>query len=128
MAAAKVDLEIDQGEDWAAQIVYTDEYDEPHKIVHPCRLDIKNNTGAVQVSLSSPDTAPPEGTIPEIAISTDIGLIQLYLEDTATAALVPGQYKYDLFVTITDGNAYAGNQIQRPIQGMVTVNKRTTEL
>jgi hypothetical protein len=128
MAAVKVDLVIDQGEDWASQMIYTDEYDEPYNIIHPCRLDIKNGSGAVQISLSSSDTAPVEGTIPEIAISTEIGLLQFYLEDTATAALNPGQYIYDLFITLNDNNVYAGNQIQRPIQGNVMVNKRVTVL
>jgi hypothetical protein len=66
--------------------------------------------------------------IPDIALSSDIGLIQLHITEEMTSALVPGAYKYDLFVTINDGNEYAGNQTQRLIRGEVTVNQRVTEL
>lgn len=126
MSAANVPLEIDQGEDWSVQIVWTDDYDEPQKIIAPARMDIKNLQGAVQISLETPDTEIPEGTIPDIGISEDIGLIQLHIEDTATAALQPGVYQYDLFVTVNDGDEYAGSQRQRILAGNVTVNKRIT--
>ena len=128
MSAANVPLEIDQGEDWSVQIVWTDDYDEPQKVIAPCRLDIKNLQGAVQLSLETPDVEPPEGTIPDIGVSEDIGLIQLHIEDTVTAALQPGVYQYDLFVTVDDGGAYAGSQRQRLLAGNVNVNKRVTEM
>ena len=126
MGAANVPLDIDQGEDWTATIVYTDDLDEPHNVVAPCRLDIKSKTGQTQLSLSTPDVEPPEGEIPEINLSSEIGLIQLHIEDGVTANLVPGVYLYDLFITVNDGDEYVGNQVQRLIQGQVTVNKRTT--
>jgi hypothetical protein len=128
MSAAYVPMDIDQGEDWTGNIVYTDDMDQPHNVIAPCRLDIKNATGAIQLSLSTPDVPPPDGEIPEITLSSDIGLIQLHIEDTVTANLVPGVYKYDLFVTVNDGDEYVGNQIQRLIKGEVTVNQRVTVL
>lgn len=128
MGAAFVPMEIDQGEDWTASIVYTDEFEEPFNVIAPCRLDIKNRMGATQLSLQTPDTEVPEGTIPEIALSSEVGIIQLHIEDSVTAALQPGVYKYDLFITVNDGNEYAGNQVQRLIYGDVTVNQRVTQL
>jgi hypothetical protein len=128
MGAAYVPLDIDQGEDWTAQIVYTDDFDRPYNVVHPCRLDIKSPQGATQLSLSTPDTELPDGEIPEIGLSSEVGIIQLHIEDGVTAALLPGAYKYDLFVTVNDGDEYAGNQIQRLIQGECTVNQRVTQL
>lgn len=128
MAAAFVPLEIDQGEDWTISIVYTDDFDEPYNVIHPCRMDIKSPQGATQLSLSTPDVAVPPGTIPQIALSNEIGLLQIHAEDTVTESLMPGTYKYDLFVTVNDGNAYAGNQVQRLIYGDVVVNKRITQL
>jgi len=128
MAAANVPLEIDQGEDWTISIVYTDDFDQPYNITEPCRMDIKNNTGAMQISLTTPETEIPPGYIPEIGVSPEIGLMQIHIEDTATAALKPGVYKYDLFVTVNDGNEYAGNQVQRLIYGDVVVNQRVTQL
>jgi len=128
MGAANVPMEIDQGEDWTSSIVYTDDFDQPYNVIAPCRLDIKNSAGATQLSLLTPDTALPDGVIPDIGLSSEIGLIQLHIEDSATAALIPGVYKYDLFVTVNDGNEYAGNQVQRLIYGTVTVNQRVTTL
>jgi len=128
MSAAFVPLEIDQGEDWTVSVVYTDDMDEPYNVIAPCRLDIKSQQGATQLSLTTPDVVLPEGTIPQIALSSEIGLLQIHIEDTATAAMIPGTYKYDLFVTVSDGNAYAGDQVQRLIYGDVTVNKRVTTL
>lgn len=128
MAAANVPMEIDQGEDWTVSIVYTDDYDQPYNIIEPCRMDIKSTTGATQISLSTPESEIPPGYIPEIGISPEIGLLQIHIEDDATAALKPGVYKYDLFVTVNDGNEYAGNQVQRLIYGDVTVNQRVTQL
>ena len=102
--------------------------DEPYNVIPPCQLDIKNKQGATQLSLTTPEEEVPEGTIPEIGLSSEIGLIQLHIEDLVTAALLPGVYSYDLFVTVDDGNEYAGAQTQRLIQGECTVNKRTTQM
>lgn len=128
MSAANVPLDIDQGEDWTVSIIYTDDFDNPYNVIAPCRMDIKSKQGATQLSLTTPDIPPPDGIIPEIALSSDIGLIQLHITDDMSSALLPGVYKYDLFVTINDGNEYAGNQTQRLIQGSVNVNQRVTVL
>jgi hypothetical protein len=126
MGAAYVPMDIDQGEDYTSDIIYTDDMDSPYNVIAPCRLDIKSQTGATQLSLTTPDTALPDGEIPEITLSSEEGLIQLHIEDTVTAAMVPGTYQYDLFVTVDDGGVYAGSQTLRLIQGECTVYSRTT--
>jgi hypothetical protein len=128
MSAAYVPMDIDQGEDWTSNVIFTDDMDQPQNVIAPCRLDIKSATGAIQLSLSTPDDPPPDGEIPEITLSSDIGLIQLHIEDSVTSNLVPGVYKYDLFVTVNDGDEYIGNQVQRLIKGECTVNQRVTVL
>ena len=125
MSAANVPLEIDQGEDWTTTIVYTDDLDMPHNVIAPCRLDIKSRTGQTQLSLSTPDVFV-EGEIPEISLSSEIGLIQLHIEDDVTANMMPGSYQYDLFVTVNDGDEYVGNQVQRILYGTCTVGARVT--
>lgn len=128
MPAAYVPLVIDQGEDWTAQLVWTDEYDEPQNVVAPCRMDVKNPGNMIQFSLTTPDVELPPGEIPQIGLSSDIGLIQLHIDKDVTAALQPGEYVYDLFVSVDDGDAYAGDQVQRILYGPVTVNRRVTHL
>lgn len=125
MPAANVPLVIDQGEDWTTDIIWTDEHDEPVPLVHPCRLDVRSMGGQVAFTLeTNPET--PEGEIPGINVSTDIGLLQLHASHEVTAALAPGVYHYDLFVTCDDENEYAGLQRTRLLYGSVTVNKRVT--
>lgn len=127
-AAAFVPIDIYQGEDFTAQIIWTDDQDEPQAITAPARLDIKNNTGALQLSLMTPITELPDGAIPQIGISSDIGLIQLHIEDSVTEAMVPGLYTYDFFVTADDGGIYAGDQRVALMSGPVNVLKRTTRM
>lgn len=126
MPAANVPLVIDQGEDWTCQIIWTDNFDSPQPLVDPARMDIKADTGAIIYTLETPDTPVPEGEIPPIAISASSGLVQLHIPKSATAAMVPGEYLYDLFCTVDDGDTYAGDQTSRLLVGKVTVNKRVT--
>jgi len=128
MGAAFVPLDIDQGEDWTASIVYTDQLDQPYTLISPARMDIKDGQGATILSLSAPEVELPPGEIPELGISSEIGLIQIHIEDSVTANINPGVYKYDLFVTVDDGDAYTGAQVQRLIYGEVTVNQSYTKL
>ena len=128
MSGANVPMEIDQGEDWTASITYTNDFDEPYTVIAPCRMDIKNKMGATQLTLTTPEVEIPDGSIPQIGLSSEVGIIQLHIEDSVTKALLPGTYQYDLFITVNDGNAYAGNQIQRIIYGECVVNARVTQL
>ncbi len=127
MPAAYVPMDIDQGEDFTTDIVWTDNFDEPVEVIHPCRMDIKGSNGQTIVILET-NFDLPEGEIPKIAISTSTGLIQLHLTKEETAAIAPGQYFYDLFVTSDDGNEYSGVQTTRLLYGEVTVNKRFTRM
>lgn len=128
MTAAFVPIAIDQGEDWTTQIIWTDTYDEPLPVIAPCRLDVKNSTGATVLSPETPETPLPEGEIAEITLSSDIGLVQLHIPKAETSAILPGQYQYDLFVTVNDGDTYAGDQTIRLLYGTCTVSKRTTQM
>lgn len=126
MPAALVPIDVYQGEDFTAHIVWTDDFDEPLPVIDPCRMDIKDGTGQLLITLETPAEALPEGEIPSISLSSDIGLIQLHMEDSVTAAFPTGSYHYDLFVTVSDEGAYAGEQQTPIIYGPVTVMKRTT--
>ena len=124
--AEVVPMVIDQGEDWTTEIVWTDQYDEPLPVVHPCRMSIRSTAGQTVAELET-DPSLPEGTVPSIAYSTETGLLQLHLPSTQTAAIPAGEYHYDLFVTL-ETDTYAGNQIARLLYGQVIVNKRVTYL
>ncbi len=124
---ANVPMVITQGEDWTTQIVWTDDSDEPLNVIHPCRMDIKSTTGQTILTLES-IYEPEEGVIPGIALSSEIGLIQMHIPRDMTAGLLPGNYHYDLFVTTDDDTLYIGPQVSSLIYGAVTVGKRVTVL
>lgn len=125
MSAAYVSMVIDQGTDWTTEIIWTDNYDDPVQIVHPCRMELKSKTGQTVAQLET-DPDLPVGERPSIGISSDLGIIQLHLPKEQTAALNPGEYQYDLFVTMDDSLEQTGQQTTRLLFGDVTVNKRIT--
>lgn len=127
MDTAPIDIFINQGEDFAVQLIFTDEQDNPLNLANPFRMDVKDTTGQIQISLSSSDTPPDFGEIPEIAVSSAIGLVQLSLTSAVTNELASGQYVYDLFGHVDDGDEYAGDQVVRFAKGTVTVEKRITQ-
>ena len=126
MPAANVPIVIDQGEDYTAQIIWTDADGAGQKLAAPIRMDIMGAGGQIVMSLTTPEVEAPDNQVPEITFSPDIGLIQIHIDKGQTAALPAGQYVYDMFCTINDGEAYAGNQQVRLLVGQVTVNKRIT--
>jgi hypothetical protein len=127
MTAANLPIVLDQGEDWAAQMIWTDDYNDPIPVVHPCVLTVKSKAGATLLTLET-DPDIPEGEIPGIDYSTDMGLIQLYVDSATSSALANGTHSYDLFVTVDDGNDYSGAQWNRLCQGTFTVNKKLSTL
>lgn len=126
MPAANVTLVIDQGEDFTTQIIWTDDQGQAHVLAAPMRLDIKGAGNQPVLSLTTPDTPIPDGTIPEISYSSEIGMIQLHIPKEQTEALPAGMYQYDMFVTVDDNDAYAGTQQFRLLVGQVVVNQRIT--
>ncbi len=126
-STSPVNLEIVQGEDWSVQFVFTDGQDNALNLATPFRMDIKDTTGSIVTSLATSDDPPDFGDIPEIAISSAVGVIQLHLPSERTDALPVGQFVYDLFGHVDDGDEYAGDQVVRFLVGTVTVYKRITE-
>ena len=127
MALANVPLDVYQGEDWSAQIIVTDQNNETVSLVRPMQMDIVNVFGELMLSLTVP-LSGTDGVIPEIDFSPDIGLIQLHIARAVTAALPAGTYSYDLFASVSDGAAYAGNQRIAVLNGSFNVSKRITEM
>lgn len=127
MPAEGVTLVIDQGEDWTTDVIWTNMFDDPVRVTHPARMEIKTFNGQVVAELeSNPDI--PDGEIPGINLSEDIGLMQLHIAKDVTASLPPGSYFYDLFATVNDDNTYAGLQVARVLVGTAIVNKRYTHM
>jgi hypothetical protein len=128
MPSTYLPIDITQGEDFTVQFIWTDEYDEPMNVVYPCQMDVKDSAGQTILSMITPDTLPEDGSIPEIALSSEIGLIQVHIPREQTKAVNPGIYNYDLFVTVNDDDVYVGDQQLPLIYGPVTFHKRYTRM
>lgn len=127
MPAPNVPIDVEQGADWTADVIWTDMFDEPVNVIHPCRMDVKSAAGQTVLTLET-DPDIPEGEIPSMNLSADIGLIQFHLAKEQTLALLPGTYLYDLFVTCDDDNEYSGTQVTRLMYGQFNVYKTLTRM
>jgi hypothetical protein len=125
-AAGRVDFVIDQGADFTCQLVWSDFSDNPIPVATPMRMDVKSPFGQVMTTLFVPDPPLPEDEIPPITYNGDSGLIQIHLSKERTQAIPGGTYNYDLFVSVDDGEAYAGLQLTRLIFGSLICRSRTT--
>ncbi len=131
MALAFLPLDIDQGEDWTAQVVITDQDGNAVSLARPMQMDLRNAVGSVVLSLQTL-TETEEATslsnleIPEITFSPDVGMIQIHIDKSATAGLAQGVYQYDLFASVNDGSVYSGTQRMRVLAGQAIVNQRVT--
>jgi hypothetical protein len=127
--AFRVDLEMDQGSDWASQIYWTDASSTPFTVTGPMRMEIRNDVGGVVITLQTNDTSTDELSDPDnqsILYNSESGLIQLQVRGTDTNKLAPGNYLYDLFVHYTD-SVTGFVRVKRLIEGIVAVNRRVTQ-
>jgi hypothetical protein len=125
MAGGPVDLIVDQGADFTAQIVWNDFTDNPVPVTLPMRMDVKSPFGTVMFSLFPPDTLPPD-EVPAMTYNTDSGMIQIHMTKEQTSLLEGGSYSYDLFATVDDGDAGTGDQLVAVLYGTVNVRPRIT--
>lgn len=126
MAAGRVDFVLDQGADFTAQIVWTDFTDNPIPVTTPMRMDVKSPYGEVLFTLDVPDPLPTD-SIPELTYNTDNGMIQIHITKEQADLLVGGQYSYDLFAFVDDGDTGLGDQLVRIIYGSLISRSRTTQ-
>jgi hypothetical protein len=94
-----VDLVVDKGEDYAIQVYWTDQYDEPLSVTNPMKMMVAYPGGLTYISDS--DT-PSGGQLQYITFNESTGFIQLSLPDSHTNTLIPGIYQYDLWAHVSD--------------------------
>lgn len=123
--AGQVDLEIDQGADFAVQLYWTDSQSNPFTVLSPMRMDVRSGVGAVIFTLQTDDSTP-DGTDQSISYNSTSGLIQLSLPASVTGTLPEGSFEYDLFVTYQDNEVTRATRLRKLIQGNVYINGRVT--
>jgi len=116
MAAATVNMTIEQGATWSQQLQW--KTGDPATAVnltgYSARMMLRSivTSSTVALSLSSPSSG--------IAITAGTGTFTLSATATTTAALTPGRYVYDLEAVSS------GGQVTRVCEGVVTVSAEVT--
>jgi hypothetical protein len=128
MALGVVNFEMEQGEDFTAQVVVQDQWMNPLTVKEPMQMDIDDIYGQLILRLQPP--AGPEEEEPGLTYSTDVGLIQIHIDKTQSVSIDPGIYRYDLFCSVKDFDegVYSGPQRLSILKGKFIVNRRVTEM
>ena len=109
MAAGKYNITIDQGSDFSLQLTVKEADTAKDLTGYSARAQLRPTI------TSSTLTATFTCTI----TNASGGILKMELGNTATAALQPGQYYYDLEI-------YTGSLVQRLVQGGATVRAEVT--
>lgn len=123
--SARVDIDIDQGADFAVQLYWTSNDQQPFPVLAPMRMEIRDDVGNTLYTLATADGTSLGGE--SILYNSDSGLIQLMIPASATGTFPAGRYAYDLFVTYQDNDVTNATRVARLIYGSAYVNKRTTQ-
>lgn len=133
---AYTDLEINQGEDWALQIIWTDDVNEPYQVCHPMRMQARSASGQTLIDVYSVDqtVTQPGGTSPTMVYSTEGGVVQVIIPNSVTDQLPSGVLFYDLYVSyISSGSSYLGEESDpvvrrfKLLQGKCIIEGRVTK-
>ena len=95
-----LEFEMTQGEDWAVQIFWTDEDGDPIPVISPCRMEVRDTTGALILQFADANAA---ATKPSVTITGSQGLLQLSCPTVYSKTVNPGMYLCDLWVTANNG-------------------------
>jgi hypothetical protein len=123
--ADAVEIELTVGEDFAAQIFWTDEYGDPVPVAEPALLDVKDANGQIAMRFATTSDA---ATQPKLVISGFIGFFQLTAPSVVTRTLTPGKYLFDLFAAVADSAPPFSSQQRQVISGWFVALPRVTQI
>jgi len=97
-----LEIELTAGEDFAAQIYWTDEDGDPIPIQEPCRLEVRDSAGLLVMQFAT-ENAASYATKAAIILTGSQGLMQISVPTSITKTVAPGTYLFDLWATTADG-------------------------
>jgi hypothetical protein len=120
-----IEIWIDIGEDFAAQIYWTDSNGNAIPITSPARLEVRDSLGnrVLQFDAANSGSAATKAAI---LITGSEGLLQLSCPKALTKTLEPGRYLFDLFATNNSGFSPFPTQEVKVADGWVVAQGRTT--
>jgi hypothetical protein len=122
-------LSMVAGEDYSAQLFWTDEYGGPIPVTDPVLLDVKDANGQLALRFTNTDvTGLDPAANPSLVISGYVGYFQITCPSAITRTLVPGRYQFDLFAAIADSAPPFDHQIRQVLSGWVDIASRVTQV
>ena len=121
----QVVIEITQGEDFVAQVYWTDVDGGAQLLTTPCRMDVRDADSNLLMQFKTGNTVSTQATI---TLSVAAGFMQLTCPKEVTRVLAAGRYRFDLFVTANNGVAPFTTQVVPILEGWIDVQARTTIL
>jgi hypothetical protein len=122
-----LEIEITIGEDFAAQIAWTDDDGEPMPVVTPCRLEARDINDVLVIQFATENSASA-ATEAAMELTGSNGIMQISAPRAVTDGLGPGRYRADLFATLSGGiDPFAAQQVQ-VLTGWVVVEPRVTKM
>lgn len=131
--SAYADLVVDQGTDFAVQVMWTDQLNEPYRVVHPSRMQVRSVHGQLLLDLPTLSGADASAA-PHLVYNTEGGVLQVVIPAAATAVLPLGKHYYDILVSYevaaSGFGAFAQTQavrVAKVLYGTFTVVGRVTK-
>ena len=122
----QIELQVVQGEDYVAQMVWTDEYNNPVPCSSPAMMDVVDATGSIVLRFV-PYVDPTSG--PCLTMASAPGTIQISIPAAWTSAVPAGTYACDLFATAaTNTSPFVNGQLQQVFSGTLVMYPRITKL
>lgn len=126
-------VHVDQGEDFAAQFYWRDQYGSPIEFTDPVAAVVIDSVGNKVLQFGTAAASNDEDyslTNPCVYITPELGLFQLTIPSVVTRGLTPGTYRFDLFANATGkGTAYRSpQQYKKVVKGSMVVSSRITRL
>jgi len=131
--SAYADLVVDQGTDFAVQMMWTDQLNEPYRIVHPSRMQVRAVTGQLLLDMPTLSGSDPSAAA-HLVYNTEGGVLQVVIPSAATDKLPVGKHYYDVLVSYEATTQGFGAQAQtkavrvaKLLYGTFTVQGRVTK-
>jgi hypothetical protein len=120
-----LEIEVVQAEDFAAQIVWTDEDGAPIPVIAPCRLEVRDMNGTLVIQFAT-ENAGAATTKAALVLTGSDGVMQISAPRTVTDDLKVGRYLFDLFAVTSPSPAPFTAQEVQVINGWFIVTPRVT--
>jgi hypothetical protein len=120
-----LEIEVVIGEDFSAQIAWTDEDGNSVPVAAPCRMEVRDMASQLVIQFDT-SNAGSAATKAALVLTGSDGVMQISAPRTITDALLVGRYLFDLFAVVPLSPAPFPSQEVQVCNGWFIVSPRVT--